>query len=378
MTKFKYKNPFAITMWDFSWLERRWPGAGYENCKEALDGLVLRGYNAVRIDVYPHLLEKDPHGEWTIKPEWSTQVWGAPALTKIENIKDNLLEFLKLCKERQIMVGLSTWFREDIDNTRMQIEKPSDLARMWSNALDIIDEAGLNDTVLYVDLCNEYPLNCWVPFLRNDTEYQTMKKEKRLANGENVPRASQMAARWINESLMLLRKNHPQFDYTFSQTDEYDTLFEQDTTSLDILEPHLWMASYTEYYKEVGYNFERFETTGYDNMALYGEKIYREKADYWDKRLLEGIDWLAKWSKYMNKYLITTECWGIVDYKDWPLLNWDWVKHLCEIGVVKAVSTKRWVAIATSNFCGPQFIGMWDDIAWHQRLTKLIKGGDII
>lgn len=23
-------SPRAITMWDFSWLERRWPGAGYE------------------------------------------------------------------------------------------------------------------------------------------------------------------------------------------------------------------------------------------------------------------------------------------------------------------------------------------------------------
>ena len=21
----------AVTMWDFSWLERRWPGAGYED-----------------------------------------------------------------------------------------------------------------------------------------------------------------------------------------------------------------------------------------------------------------------------------------------------------------------------------------------------------
>jgi hypothetical protein len=25
------KQPLAITMWDFSWLERRWPGAGYED-----------------------------------------------------------------------------------------------------------------------------------------------------------------------------------------------------------------------------------------------------------------------------------------------------------------------------------------------------------
>ena len=24
-------SPRAITMWDFSWLDRRWPGAGYED-----------------------------------------------------------------------------------------------------------------------------------------------------------------------------------------------------------------------------------------------------------------------------------------------------------------------------------------------------------
>ena len=30
------------------------------------------------------------------------------------------------------------------------------------------------------------------------------------------------------------------------------------------------------------------------------------------------------------------------------------------------------MAIATSNFCGPQFVGMWRDIEWHKRLTKII------
>ena len=49
-------RPLAITMWDFSWLERRWPGAGYEDWDAALDGLAERGYDAVRIDAYPHLV----------------------------------------------------------------------------------------------------------------------------------------------------------------------------------------------------------------------------------------------------------------------------------------------------------------------------------
>jgi len=47
-------------MWDFSWLERRWPGAGYEDWDKVLDELAERGYNAVRIDAYPHLIAENP------------------------------------------------------------------------------------------------------------------------------------------------------------------------------------------------------------------------------------------------------------------------------------------------------------------------------
>ena len=75
--------------------------------------------------------------------------------------------------------------------------------------------------------------------------------------------------------------------------------------------------------------------------------------------------------------LVTTECWGIVNYKDYPLLSWDWVKDLCEIGVETAISTNQWIMIATSNFACPQFVGMWRDVEWHKRLTTLIKSQEI-
>src|SRR5579871_4570983 len=39
----KAKHPRAITMWEFSWIERRWPGAGYEDWDKALDELKDRG-----------------------------------------------------------------------------------------------------------------------------------------------------------------------------------------------------------------------------------------------------------------------------------------------------------------------------------------------
>lgn len=30
-------HPLAITMWDFSWIERRWDGAGFEDWNAALE-----------------------------------------------------------------------------------------------------------------------------------------------------------------------------------------------------------------------------------------------------------------------------------------------------------------------------------------------------
>jgi len=60
-----------------------------------------------------------------------------------------------------------------------------------------------------------------------------------------------------------------------------------------------------------------------------------------------------------------------VDYKDWPLLDWGWVKEMCEFGTIQAAKTGRWTWIATSNFCGPQFAGMWRDVDRRQRLTRI-------
>ena len=69
---------------------------------------------------------------------------------------------------------------------------------------------------------------------------------------------------------------------------------------------------------------------------------------------------------------MTTECWSVVNYKDWPLLNWDWILDLNRLGVETACSTGCWAGMATSNFCGPQFVGMWREKDWHLSLTDRI------
>ncbi|MBI9104508.1 MAG: hypothetical protein JEY99_18985 [Spirochaetales bacterium] len=362
--KKKLQQPLAITMWDFSWLERRWPGAGFEDWIQCLDELKDRGYDAIRIEAYPHLLSAAPDSEWVLLPVWNQQDWGSPAKIRV-NIKNNLLEFLSLCRDRGILVALSTWFREDNENTRMNIKNPQQHGQIWVDTLNIISKAGLLDTIFYVDLCNEFSISCWTPFL------------PAALGKDRIFRKSEEGTEWMKSSIEHVRRHFPDLDYCFSVCDEYDTLFQQDTTFLDLFEPHIWMAQSSEFYNLVGYNYERFDSIGYENLVEKGEKIYRLNPEYWKKVLGNAIQKISSWSEQSGKPLITTECWGVVDYKDWPGLNWNWVKELCEFGTIEASRTGRWISIATSNFCAPQFRGMWNDINWHKRLTDIIHQGKL-
>ena len=56
------KRPAAIAMWDFSWLLRHYPNGEFENWDAVLDGLVKRGYNAIRLDAFPALVAPDSEG----------------------------------------------------------------------------------------------------------------------------------------------------------------------------------------------------------------------------------------------------------------------------------------------------------------------------
>jgi len=361
--------PLAITMWEFSWLERRWPGAGYEDWDQALSELVERGYDAIRIDAFPHLIYEDPEKEYLLMPHWHTQDWGSPEINRVR-VQPHLNQFLEKCREYQVRVGLSSWFRTDEEDVRMKLTTAQKLGQAWLAVLQSIDQGGVLDTILYVDLCNEWTGDAWCPFFVNDPP-------EALWTGWHTDKSQQ----WMRDSIAVLKKEYPQIPYTFSFTGEAnEAMLEKGPLEmLDFLEPHIWMTSFNggEFYREVGYGYERFDYGGYRNMALHGKRVYEEKKDYWRQGLTQQIHMAGQWSEKLNRGLITTECWGVVDYKDWPLLDWDYIKELCALGTEEAAATGRWLAMATSNFCGPQFVGMWRDIQWHKRLTGIIRASAI-
>jgi hypothetical protein len=348
-------EPLAITMWEFSWLERRWAGAGYEDWDKALKELTERGYNAVRIDAFPHLLANDANKTYKLLPHWDNQMWGSPFYTEV-TVMPALVEFLQKCKQYKVKVALSTWWREDADETAKKITSGKELGIVWQKTLSLIEQAGLLDTILFVDISNEYPITVWTPYLPNNTQ-----------------RSDAIAQQYMKEVYDLLTAAYKDIPVCFSITSEFEKYKTENVSKQDLLELHIWIANCTDFYKEVGYDFEFFGNTKYKELQLNGERVYRSKEQFWLGELQKRIAMCAEWSVNTSLPLVTTECWGPIDYKDMPLLKWDWVKESCAFGTKQSAATGRWLAIATSNFCGPQFPGMWQDVEWHRQLTTFIK-----
>lgn len=354
-----FAAPLAIAMWDFSWLERRWPGAGYEDWDRALDELLVRGYNAVRIDAFPHLLARDPHAAWALDPVWDQHDWGSPAKTRVQ-VQPALNTFIEKCALRGIKVALSTWWRDDSAYSHCRFSTPQEMAAVWLATLASIEEAGLLGHILFVDLTNEYPIFVSTPYFPR-TAMETMRTADHNA--------------WMGAALAPVRARYPALPLTFSFTGDY--WHDYDLALLDFLELHIWMTNKSDFNRRIGYEEDFFRPTGYEIIAARAEKTYREDPQHWQEMLRQGIDTAVARSRQSGRMLMTTECWGIVAYKDWPGLDWGWVKELCALGTQHAAQSGRFLAIATSNFCGPQFRGMWRDVAWHQRLTAAIRSARI-
>ncbi len=357
-------KPLAFTMWDFSWLERRWSGAGYEDWDKALAELVDRGYNAVRIDAYPHLIANGKNKKWKLMPVWSVLDWGSPMTIQVR-IQPSLNEFIAKCRDHKVKVGLSTWYREDVDNVRMKIASPDIMADQWIKTIESIDEEGLLDNVFYVDLCNEWPGDLWAPYFKNNPPELTW-------GGWYT--TNSMA--WMAKAVEKVKKAFPDLPAGISfEIKKLDELQKQDVSFVDYLEPHIWMSQRNdnEFYRKMKFQDDTFSFKGFETMVAKGFDLYNSDKTYWQSLLTNYIKELGMLAGELNQPCMTSECWAVVNYKDLPGLDWGWIKELCALGAITAADTGQWLAVSTSNFCGPQFTGMWRDIEWHQKLTNHIR-----
>lgn len=226
------KEPAAIAMWDFSWLLRHDPGheigSEFADWDKVLDELVERGYNAIRLDVFPALVATGADGVLTESfhfPHDSKrpQMWGNQHSTTIHP-RRALKEFIPRCIERGILLGLSTWFFGP------SVEKVTGLdgfVRVWDETLRFLKDNDLLHNIYYVDLLNEYPLFSGFQWLRGQMDGDiNVRAGKAKEDGvhvwqEKAGEYNSDASRgfytsFANEAISRLQKNWPDLDFLFS------------------------------------------------------------------------------------------------------------------------------------------------------------------
>jgi hypothetical protein len=381
----------AVTMWEFSWLLRR-SGAQreYEDVARVLDELVDRGYDCVRIDAFPHLIAADREGRrsgtFQVHPQPDHFMWG-PHGRKIEVVDPagSVAAFVAACRDRGVTVGLSSWFNDDDEHRRLGIHDVDDLVRVWTETLEALDAAGVLDAVEYVDLCNEFPLDDWLPEVHGRI-FGRPEGEESSIPGQAVPGGwvwSPGQRAEIDSYLAAsarLRERWPALRFTVSIAPVSESVFDLDYRPLDLIETHIWLSSNVAEYADVtNFSLDEFGFPGaWQKQVDSLDEVYWPRPDHWHARLREEMTRWAHVARAADRPLWTTEGWSHILLDDFTAPSgrhaWDYVKSVAEAAVPAALEL-GWEGICTSNFAEPHFAAHWADRDWHRRMTDLIKGG---
>ena len=396
-------KPLAIAMWDSSWLRRRYAGGGFEDFGQALDELVERGYNAVRIDAFPHYIANAPDGtnaeRFLDVPGVSHQKfgfarWGSP-WTVYSYPRRDIVDFIRKAKERGVYVALSTWLKPMWDHRNDLVEGPEELIRVWDETLQFLAENNCLDNVVYVDVHNEIPngaCNTWL--------YHQMESRKNpFVPGKWNERQKEFFRGYFRTVIRELKARWPQLSFAASFDNVFEAeLEETDLSDFDFFDIHIWVQratcnflENTGYFEHIGgfgepsrmyLNTDPAPYTGAQVKIpgdFYFEQVNEAILTSWEKNKAPCFEWMeerietvAKAGKQYGVPIGCTEGWGSILWAEHPMLSWTVIKE-AGLKAAELGAKNGYLFNCQSNFCGPQFTSLWRDIEYHKQVTDVIR-----
>lgn len=366
----------AVAGWGHDWLTgRQGDRHDQHNLAETLDGLLERGFNAVRLDPCPHLIAAPVTGihldRFELLPETTArgQEIARPALVRPRRA---LLEVLAAMQQRNLRVWLSSAFLPDSQARRSFIRRPRDFVRVWSETLEFIRQEGLGDTIAGVDFGREFPAPPagWGAYRRIFHRHPRNPLPLAASWSHAMVRR---ADHYLLDVPRALRAGFPDYLYGLSTTSPLIPHLRQlDTSELDFLDYHLWLNDDRQFQLASGELVGRFAGPLAARMqGRVAGLAWRARRAGWHERVDERLEEFLEFCRVRRLEPALTD--GFVDFPrggaDRTLARelGDRVITRAVAGGVRVVSPGCQVRPGT----GP----LWSDLQWIERQTRRILTG---
>ena len=351
----------TTVMWDHTFLTRHVPGESFDDYDRALDEAMERGYNTLRLDPMPQVID-------LARPEivYKQPKSGAPYLpwTNPDGFEGPagawLIEFMEKVLDRRLNYVLSAWWGSNIIPSLSAPHTIEEGARAWIRMLEEWGKRFGFDGCVYVDLNNEFPY-----FLSGQSDHFEEKGGARWS-----PDWRRVVGEETNAALAGMREAFPELRFMVSI--HGDTRWMDVELELDCMDVHFyadadprWSAR-TKFGSFASQFFK--ETSWHKEFSQRCSKARDAAAAMYRARQRAKVAAFAGWAEERGMPLTTSESWSSWYYIDSPDLDWSWLLEWAEWSVEDAIDFQMW-GWTPHNYCQPQFAN-WQDVSWHRRLTE--------
>lgn len=368
--------PLAMACWDYSWLTRRdGRQCEYRNLDLVFEELALRGYNALRLDPFPHLIAPAPNGivveRFDLLPEGRELRRGLARPVQVQP-RRWLVELLRRARQHDIKLWLSSWFLADTQARRSFVRRPRDFIQVWAETLGFIEREGFADQVVAVDFCHQFPL---LPAAagahRRIFGVHRANPLPHLLNWSTG--TEQRIEEYLLEVPRSLRSLFPAFLYGVSAGPALEhSLRQMDTSELDFVDSHVWLT-----------DDPRFRIATGDILPVNGPPVlenvrgrvaallYRQSRDHWNQRLHARLARQVDFARVRR--VLPTIGEGYIKTGNEQALDWGWVRAVSEQVISDAV--EHGISVVNPGiYARPHSPQFWGDEQWHRRMTAKIRG----
>jgi hypothetical protein len=390
---FKKQVPLTIAMWDFSWLQGHHPGAAFYDLERCVIEAAERGYNTLRVDVFPHYYLKGEHTFPERGMNRRVTTWGfvrQPGGLTVD-VRAKVIELATLCRKHGLWLGLDTWKSfEVLGKALIRPEREEAVCRGWAEswvrALRLMREDGVLERAVWVAPLNEVPifLGNLLQRVRDDAEEMTevgdgkirylRPEHDALYNRLNLWLGEAIKAEVAGDEIPLLYSGVWVENYTKRVPSIYDAvdahfmpdaqLTDADRAALEKAGPGA--SGFVLHHKQ-----ESFD------IALFGAAWERACRRNYAAMLRHALHFCETTHQSLTLpcghrfAVICTEAYGPCNHPDLPEIDWTWYKRY-NSDAARIFAQFDFSGLTLSNHAEPIF-SLWQDADWHYQGNAYIQ-----